>query len=204
MTRRYSLAFVHAPGSTPSLEAVEAAHLPVKHPLAIDEDFFAGLLAGDERLGHHVVFYGPEQTFYFLDCRFGYYAPTTEEKLQVLLSQYFVRCAESMSWDVDLMNLFVLFRKPETLKAIVKRARAILLASESFFTGSSGRKRLVGDEVCDPTVSPPHKLFVREMIVAQPKAILSVAEAYQEFLHYCAEHEFKPLERWHFKGLWVP
>ncbi len=68
-------------------------------PVALNEDFYAAVLGGDDRLGHHVVFYLPEQQFYFFDCRFGRYEPTSEQKLILLLSQYLIQCAADMPGD---------------------------------------------------------------------------------------------------------
>ena len=60
--------------------------------VGMNDDFFAALLGGDRKLDHQVVFYVPEQQWYFYDCRFGCFVPTTEEKLMILLSQYLIHC----------------------------------------------------------------------------------------------------------------
>jgi hypothetical protein len=41
--------------------------MATKSPLSANIDFLAACLGGDERLGHRVIFYVPEQQFYFYD-----------------------------------------------------------------------------------------------------------------------------------------
>lgn len=38
-------------------------------PAYLNKDFFAAIFGGDNRLGHHVVYFPPEDTFYFFDYR---------------------------------------------------------------------------------------------------------------------------------------
>ena len=45
--------------------------------LALNEDFFAAILGGDQKLGHHVVLYLPEHQFCFLDLRLDHYAASS-------------------------------------------------------------------------------------------------------------------------------
>ena len=115
------------------------------NPVALNEDFFAAILGGDKKLGHHVVFYLPEHQFYFLDVRLDHYAATTEEKLKTLLSQYLVHCGEEMGANVNLKALFDL-RQDRQLDRIVKKARSMLAADESFFSLESGNVRIRGPE----------------------------------------------------------
>jgi hypothetical protein len=171
------------------------------NPVALNEDFFAGVLGRNTQLGHHVVFYQPEQQFYFYDARPDAYLPTTETKLMTYLSQLLIKCAQEMPGDVDLENLFTTLRSEEQLKQIVKRAKSMLLATTSFFVGSSGKRRMVGDEVVDPTAEPAYKLFVREGVTAKPDTILTVTDAYENFTRYCQSRGFSPIDRRYFKGL---
>src|SRR5581483_8896099 len=62
-------------------------------PLALNEDFFAAILGGDEHLGHKVVYYPPDTHFYFFDPREQCFLPTVESKLLTLLSQLLIHCA---------------------------------------------------------------------------------------------------------------
>ena len=68
-------------------EVTEDLHSGCKliRPLALNDNFFASILS-DQRLGHSVVYFVPEQQWYFLDFPGHCYHPTTEEKLMTLLS----------------------------------------------------------------------------------------------------------------------
>lgn len=170
-------------------------------PLQLNEDFFAAVLGGKQRLGHQVVYYVPEGVFYFMDHREGAFVATTESKLQTLLSQYLIRCSEAMGDTVDIEKLFGELRDARSLNRIIQKAKSILAADESFFTGAAGHKRKIGGEVFDPTAEPPHKLFIREGMVVEPQQITTVKDAYQHFSRYCEIHGFTPVERKHFKSL---
>jgi hypothetical protein len=93
----------------PILEAVYADvdHSKRINPVALNEDCFAAILGGDKALGHHLIFYLPEQQFYFLDNRTGNYTLSSEQKLLLLLSQYLIHCAADMPSNVDVKDLFV-------------------------------------------------------------------------------------------------
>ncbi|MFA5189326.1 MAG: hypothetical protein WC740_01290 [Verrucomicrobiia bacterium] len=169
---------------------------------ALNEDFFGAVLGGDPALGHHVVFYAPEQQWYFLDWRFGCYVPTTEEKLLIVLSQHLIRCAEAMpNVIVDVGSLFLLLRDETYLKSIIRRARSINAADRSFFEAPNGHKRRCGDRILDPALEPAHKLFIREAIIAEPERILTVNDCYQKFSVYCSNRGFTPVERRQFPSL---
>src|SRR5205809_356513 len=67
----------------PFLEAVEVDQngFTTSTPVYLCDDFFAGVLAGDKRLGHDLVHLETEDKFYFFDSRIGCYCPTTEDKV---------------------------------------------------------------------------------------------------------------------------
>jgi hypothetical protein len=70
---RYGCPFLEAK----YVDEFELAHV---NPIALNEIFFASILAGDKELGHKVVFYTPDQQFYFKDQREeGKFKPTTED-----------------------------------------------------------------------------------------------------------------------------
>jgi hypothetical protein len=106
----------------------------------MNNSFFAAALS-DSQLGHSVVFYEPEQQWFYLNPRDQLYHPTSEAKLMTLLSALLIRAAEEMPAGVDRINLFVKFREEERLKAVVKQARSILATDSTFFSiGSPTRK----------------------------------------------------------------
>ena len=115
-------------------------------PVELNNDFFAAVVS-DPQFGHSVVYYQPEQQWYFHAPVDGLYHPTTEEKLIALLSSLIIRCAAEMpASNIDLIQLFCRFREEERLKAVVKRARAIHLADSSFFNEHSSHQRVEGVE----------------------------------------------------------
>lgn len=169
---------------------------------ALNEDFFAGVVAGDPALGHHVVFYVPEQQWYFFDCRFGYYVPTTEEKLLTVLSQHLIRCAEAMPvLDVDVGMIFLPLRAEQNLKEIIRRARSINAADRTFFEASNGHKRRCGERILDPATEPSHKLFIREAIIPEPERILTTNDCFDSYTAYCEIQKLEPAGRKPFTGL---
>lgn len=166
--------------------------------VGMNDDFFAGLLGGDRALGHQVVFYVPEQQWYFYDCRFGYYVPTTEEKLQIVLSQYLIRCCQEMPHFTDIGNLFLVYRSEGRLKRIVQKAKSLLAADRTFF---ETRKRRCGERILDPAIEPAHKLFIREAIIAEPERILTTNDCFENYTAYCKLQQLEPADRRPFTGL---
>ena len=169
--------------------------------VGMNDDFFAALLGGDKRLGHHVVFYVPEQQFYFYDWRLGCYVPTTEEKLQLLLSQYLIHCCQAMPQLTDIGNLFLVYRNEGRFKNIIKKAKALLAADRSFFEPPNGHKRRCGGRILDPALEPPHKLFIREALAIEPERILTTNDCFDKYTAYCEIQKLEAVDRKPFTGL---
>lgn len=170
-------------------------------PVILNEDFFASTLGGDRRLGHHVVFYRPENTFYFYDYREDAYCPTTEAKLQLLVSNHLVRCSQEMGSLVDISNLMIEFRKPRILQSIVDKAKALLAADEQFFSKSTGNKRIIRGEIVDPNQEPLPKLFVFQALAPHPDAAVTVTDCFQQYRQFCRSKGLNALERAEFKTI---
>jgi len=182
----------------PLLEIVQTTQSHDSHviPEALNEDFFASILT-DERLGHHVIYYLPEHQFYFFDCRFDYYVPTSEEKLKLLLSQYLIQCAEEMPIGVNIQRLFLDLRSDENLQQIVKKARSLLAAGGSFFSLESGNMRIEGPEFYGQVA----KMFTREKLTLNPAATMTITECYESFSRFCEDRKMQPMERRDFRSL---
>ena len=130
------------------------------NPIALNEIFFASILVGDEKLGHKVVYYTPDQQFYFKDpAEKGKFKPTTEAKLKTLLSLYILRCGEDLQDSTPKFNLFVRFRKDQELQRIVDKAKSLLSAGKSFFSLDSPNVRIEGAEVYGKTA----RIFVNDL-----------------------------------------
>jgi hypothetical protein len=170
-------------------------------PAYLNEDFFAALLQGDKRLGHHIVYFAPEDTFYFFDYRVDAYCPTTEEKLKLLLSNYLVRCSQECGALVDITNLVVKFRKDDVLESIIAKAKAVLEADRLFFQGNDGQRRYVDGKYIEPNEKPSYQLFVKKTIVREPEGKVTVADAFHRYYEFCKLQGQQPLTRQEFKHL---
>jgi hypothetical protein len=159
-------------------------------PVALNEDFFAAILGGDKTLGHRVVYYLPEEEFYFYDHRHDCFLATTEDKLKFVLSQYLIRCGEEMGAGVDVKDLFDL-RSDKVLGTVIRKARSLLAAEESFFGLESGNTRIKGPEFHGKIV----KVFTREAIVPSPSQVLTVTECYEVFGQFCQDRGMKRMKR---------
>ena len=175
---------------TPFLECKYAAlgHADRVRALSINIDFFASILGGERRFGHDLVFYPPEETFYFLEPIAGYYVATTPEKLETLISQYFILCCQDLQEKpVDFEHIFTAHRKPEQLQAIVHKSKSLFACDDTFFFGSNANPRMVDGKLQDPNAEPPHIRFVHEKISFQKGATLLLKDLIRCFELYCLE-----------------
>lgn len=175
----------------------------LKHfiPAYLNEDFFAAILGGDKSLGHQVVWYPPEETFYFFDYRVDAFCPTTEAKLKLLLSNYLVRCSQDCRSLVDITNLVVRFRQDECLQRIVDEAKAVLEADRLFFQGTNGQRRFIDGKYIEPNDEPAYRQFVKRVIVREPEGKITVADAFHRYYEFCRSQGQHPLTRQEFKQL---
>jgi hypothetical protein len=170
-------------------------------PVELNTDFFAAILGGDRSLGHQVVWYEPEATFYFLDYRVAAFCPTTPAKLELLLSNFLIRCSQEMGGLVDIRPLVTTFRKAEVFESIVKKAKALLAADVTFFQGEQGHRRLVEGRIIEPTAKPSYEIFVEKNLIREDRATLTVTDAFHRYYAFCKTHQMLPLSRQEFKSL---
>lgn len=190
-TRIYSCPFIeHRQPLVNGFEAVT--------PLDINYDFFAGILKGDSKLGHSVVYYEPELQFYFKDSD-SIYKTTSPEKLQNHLRALLLKCAQEMPQNVTLLNLFSKFRSDPCTKLIIQRAKSILAADESFFSPTSPNQRKVGPELPERLA----RVFTEQMLEKRPGSILTVTQAYTIFSHLSLQKNLKPIKRAPFRQMMV-
>jgi hypothetical protein len=156
----------------------------VIRPSVINEDFFAAMLGGERRLGHKVVCL-PGDGFWFKDPRVDAFCPTTDKKVEVLLSNYLVKCAENMRGNVDASLLIKDHRQAEVLSAIVKRARTVLEADPRFFEGLDAPRRFLHGRTVQPALLASPEDFIHHAFVPLQGASVVVSEAYQGFLRHC-------------------
>lgn len=191
-TKRWGCPFLEA-----VVEDVETGRKLVT-AVSMNNSFFAAALS-DSQLGHSVVFYEPEQQWFYLNPRDQLYHTTSEAKLMVLLSALMVRCAEEMPVGVDRINLFVKFRAEDQLKAVVKQARSILAADSTFFSIDSPNRRNEGPEQHGRMA----RQFVGRLIKPQPGRLLSIGDCYEGFQGFCRNNGVEPVARKLFKELVV-
>ena len=161
-----------------------------KSPLSANLDFLSACLGGDERLGHRVIFYTPEQQFYFYDPRTQMFHATTEQKLQNLLRGYLARCAKVVKGDSAKFQLFHSLRQDSVVKAVVNRCKSILAASPDFFGVNSPHQRVAGPEIHQRIA----QVFV-EQIERDPAQILTLKYAYELFSQFLKEKNMPVLSR---------
>jgi hypothetical protein len=186
---------------TPFLEAkyssIEGQRV---NPIAMNEIFFASILAGDENLGHKIVHYTPEDRFYFKDPRDeDKFRPTSEDKLKTLLSLYLLQCAEELKDSTPKFNLFVRFRKDQELQAVINKARSLLAVDKSFFDAESPNIRIEGVEVCGRAA----KTFIHVLVEVNPAKTMTVTDSYTAFQEFCVKNGMMLVERSLFENLAV-
>jgi len=170
-------------------------------PAHLNIDFFAGVLGGSPQLGHKVVYFQPEGLFFFFDPMVDAYVSTTEAKLELLLSNFLIRCSQACGRLVDIRPLVDTFRKPSVLNTVIERAKAMLMADTSFFMGKEGHRRYVDGRFIEATDELSYRLFVKETIVPDPCASVAVPEAFNRYVVFCARNHLSALQRSEFKAL---
>lgn len=161
-----------------------------KSPLSANLDCLAACLGGDERLGHRVIFYEPEQQFYFYDPRDQMFHATTAPKLMNLLRALLCRCAQSVKGDVAKFQLFHAFRADQVTKAVLNRCKSILASSPDFFSVQSPHQRVQGPEIHQRIA----QVFV-EQIERDPGQILTLKCAFELFSKFLKQKNMPVLTR---------
>ena len=170
----------------------------VEIPLILNEDFFAAVLAGEKRLGHRMV-HCPGDGFWFYDPRVDAFCATSDSKIELLLSNYLVKCGEALGRGVDASVLVKDHRRPSVLAGIVNRSKTVLEAHPRFFEGVNAARRYANGRVLQPaTVSAPEDFIHNAFTRAEGGSVI-VGEAYQEFLRYCQMGNLTRVEFTEFK-----
>ncbi|CAN5538353.1 hypothetical protein BH09VER1_BH09VER1_23810 [soil metagenome] len=170
-------------------------------PSYLNVDFFAGMLGGCKRLGHQIVYHQQEDRFYFYDPLVQAFSPTSEEKLELLLSNYLIRCSQACGRLVDITPLATTFREHKSLKEVIQRAKALLQADSTFFTGKDGHRRWIDGKYVEPTDEPAYKRFLKQSVVPDSCASMTLPELFDRFLAYCTSNHLPTLQRAQFKAI---
>jgi len=148
---------------------------PTEQLKGINTLFFAALLGGDKRLGHDVVYYGPESTFYFNDPLIGRYAPTTDAKIRFYLNHVL----QDRAWGCDTDEAQIIlenFCAPKVLDAIIDQAKALLAAEKGFFEGPRAYPRFTMDTQSSKDLGATVKSFLKKQIGTDETSILTITE----------------------------
>jgi hypothetical protein len=167
-------------------------------PSVINEDFLAAMLSGERRLGHRMV-YLPADGFWFKDPRLDAFCPTTDKKVEILLSNYLVKCAENMGANVASRVLFLDHRRPSVLAGIVQRAKTVLEADPRFFEGANAPRRVSDGRILEPSMPSSPEDFIHSTFVPKEGGVVIVSEAYQKFLGHCQRENLTRVEFTEFK-----
>lgn len=178
--------------------SVDSQRRQVTTPSVINEDFFAAILEGERRLGHRIV-YLPAEGFWFKDTKLDAFCPTTDKKVEILLSNYLLKCAENMGANVASKVLFLDHRRPSVLAGIVQRAKAVLEADPRFFEGANAPKRVSNGRILEPSMPSSPENFIHSTFVPKEGGVVIVSEAYQKFLGHCQRENLTRVEFTEFK-----
>lgn len=169
-------------------------------PVSANVDFMAGMLGGDLKLGHSVVYFEPEMQFYYMEPLLQLYKPTSPEKLANYYRAMLIRCGQEMNGEVDKLNLFNEFRSDKNARAVVQRAKSILAASPDYFSATSPHTRIRGVELHERIA----RKFVGELLAAETGNVLLLADAYSVFLRLAKQQNLEVIKRSEFKAMMVP
>ena len=158
-----------------------------------------GVLGGDERLGHRVIYFEPDLQWWFLDSD-GFFKPTTDEKLGTLLRALLMKCAQDLPESVNKLNLCMEFRSDKKIREIVNRAKSILAADHTFFSPDSKYQRTQGPELHERIA----RVFIQQLLEKQPGEILTLSTAYSLFSEFLKRKQMEPVKRQVFKPMFAP
>ena len=166
----------------------------------LNEDFFAAILAGEQGLGHRIV-YEEDTGFWFHDPRVDLYRLASVLKMELLLSNYLVKCAEAVGAGVNQATLVADYRESHLIKRIVEKSKAVLEVDSEFFASKHGNSRILNGRVLAPSLFKAPEKFVLSAFQPEEGSSVMVTEAYQEFLCYCQLGHLKSVEFKEFKRI---
>ena len=166
----------------------------------LNEDFFAAILAGEQGLGHRIV-YEEDTGFWFHDPRVDLYRLASVLKMELLLSNYLVKCAEAVGAGVNQATLVADYRESHLIKRIVEKSKAVLEVDSEFFASKHGNSRILNGRVLAPSLFKAPEEFVLSAFQPEEGSSVMVTEAYQEFLCYCQLGHLKSVEFKEFKRI---
>ena len=166
----------------------------------INEDFFAAMLGGEKGLGHKIV-YEEQSGFWFLDPKVDLFRLASPLKMELLLSNYLVKCLEAMGSRVDQTQFARDYLEPHLIKRIVEKSKVVLEVDSSFFNGEHAHSRILNGRVLSPLLINPPEEFIMSAFQPEEGCSVLVTDAYQEFLCYCQLGNFQRIKFKEFKEI---
>jgi hypothetical protein len=170
-----------------------------EYVVSINFIFFAAFLGGDRRFNHDVVYYSPENRFYFYDPFVGCYFPTTRKKLLLGLTQIIQR----LIWGLELREVTTIlsyFRMEKTLQMILNQAEVILSVGYGFFEGANAKLRSVPENSAAKSFVSTLSLFVSQEIAEEDGAILTISDCLAAFEAFATDDGDQLLSNKQWKG----
>jgi len=149
-------------------------------------------------LGHRMV-HCPGDGFWFYDPRVDAFCATSDSKVELLLSNYLVKCGEALEPFANTRLLLTEHRRPAVLSRIVNKAKTVLEADQRFFEGATAARRYANGRVLQPTLASAPQDFIHNAFKRSEGGSVIVSEAYQEFLRYCQMGNLTRVEFTEFK-----
>lgn len=168
-------------------------------PVTLNMPFFAQILGGRRDLGHHVIYFEAECSWYFKDCD-GLYKITTSDKLINLYMALMMKCAQDMPNNIKNLNLVHEWRSDKVCKAIITRAKSVLVADSTFFSASSPHQRVKGPEIHERLLMK----YVSEALSSEPGNLVMLKDAYEAYCRLVKRKELVPVKRSDFTAMVVP
>jgi len=158
-------------------------------------DFLASAL---DELPFSIIFYSPEERFYFRDYIFeSAYRPTEDEKLVALAKKLVTESVAGTTRSFREASRMLFLSAGEW----VEQAKSILVVEDNFFTGDGGRRRWIEGHYVEPVELPTVSLFAETRIVHGKGHVLPFTEAYHLYYAYCREMGFPPVRKMLFKEI---
>lgn len=168
-------------------------------PVAINHDFFGSALS-DPGLGLDIIYFEPEMQWYYREPILNIYKPTSPEKLQALFRALVLRSANILKTTNAKLKLWDEFRSDKTARTVVQRAKSILAADSSFFSPTSPHQRIKGQELVERVA----RVFVDQLLTAEPGQILRLQQAYTTFLEMLKDRNLPAVDKKQFKAVVAP
>ena len=165
-------------------------------PIAFGEinyDFLAGTL-GEMPLG--LIYYTPEDMFYFRDYLFeGAHRPTKEEKVSALFRKVVREASEDSprSLQDPLKSLFL------CSDIVTVRSKTILAVEAVYFSGIGANRRYLEGKFIEPDEPSSVGLFAEAKLVRKRGKVLPVALAYSHYFDFCRDNRLAPVKKSIFK-----